>query len=487
MPRRLWRTKPHSSSASVRSGLKRVFGPWQLIALGVGVTVGAGLFSITGVAAGQYAGPAVTLSFLLAAIACSFAGLCYAELAGLLPVAGSAYSYAYASMGEFVAWVIGWDLMLEYTVAAATVASSWSGYLNSLLKSWGLWIDPRFMAPSLAPVRMPDGTMARAWFNAPSVFIIFIVTLLMLKGTRESSRLNAVIVTIKMLVVAGVIAACLPFIHSANYHPFLPPNTGEYGHFGFSGILRAAGMIFFAYVGFDIVSTTALDTYDPQKNLPRSILTSLLICAIIYAVFSFVLVGVVDYHALANDPNPVATAIDKVHLPWLGALIKIGITLGYVSVIYGMLLGQSRVALAMGQDGLIPPQFSRLHPRTQTPVFSHLLSGSVAALLAACLPISLLGKLTSIGTLLAFVIVCAGVIALRLRAPHLPRRFRVPGGTFLIPVLGILCCGTVMVCMDRLTWLRLFCWFLIGAVVYFTYSLRHSKLARKPPSPPESR
>ncbi|MXV44272.1 amino acid permease [Saccharibacter sp. 17.LH.SD] len=470
------RIKPIVEERQKPSHLKRVMGPWQLMALGIGVTVGAGLFSLTGVAAGQHAGPAVVISFLIAAIACGFAGLCYAELAGMLPVAGSAYSYAYSSMGEIVAWIIGWDLILEYTVAAATVASSWSGYFFSLLRGWGITLDPRLLAPPMTPVTLADGTVVHAWFNAPSVFIIWIVTALLMRSTGESSKINAAIVAIKLLIVAVVIAVCIPHVNMANFHPFMPKNTGEFGHFGFSGVMQAASMIFFAYVGFDTVSTAAQDSHSPQRDLPFSLVGSLLICAVIYVVFSSVLVGVVNYHDLANDPNPVATVMDSIHMPTLSALIKLGIALGYMSVIYGMLLGQSRVAMAMSHDGLIPSIFAKLHPTRKTPWSSHILTAIMSSFLAACFPISMLGAMTSIGTLLAFVIVCVGVMVLRWRAPDAPRRFRVPGKGIIIPALGAISCTIVMLSMDIVTWLRLIIWLIIGAVIYFGYSRRHSKL-----------
>ncbi|QHI95493.1 amino acid permease [Aristophania vespae] len=482
MKQPFWRTKPLHSLASKKTStpeLKRVFGPLQLIALGVGVTIGAGLFSLSGVAAGQHAGPAVTLSFIIAAISCGFAGLCYAELAGMIPIAGSAYSYAYVAMGEGAAWIIGWDLFLEYTVNASAVASSWSGYFASLLRDWGIVLDPRFTASTFSPVTLADGSTVQAWFNAPAVFILFLVTGLLMMGVAESSRINAFIVAIKLLIIASVTIICIPHIQGSNFHPFIPANTGTYGEFGFSGVMRAAGMIFFAYIGFDIVSTAAQDARNPQRDIPIGILGSLIVTAIIYAVFSSVLVGVVDYHLLANDPNPVATVLNKIHITWFGVLVKIGIMLGYISVLYGLLLGQSRVALSMSHDGLIPNTFQKLNPLTRTPIISHILTWVTSSILAACLPISILGKMTSIGTLLAFIIVCLGVMVLRIRAPEMPRLFRVPGGSFTVPLLGIICCGAVMVSMDGATWLRLVIWLLIGIVIYFFYGMNNSRLVKK--------
>lgn len=472
----LWRTKPIAEEKKRTTGLKAVMGPWQLMALGIGVTIGAGLFSLTGVAAGQHAGPAVVISFVIAAIACGFAGLCYAELAGMIPMAGSAYSYAYSSMGELVAWIIGWDLILEYTVAAAAVASSWSGYFSSLLKGWGLYIDPRLLAPPMTPVTLSDGHVVHAWFNAPSIFILCVVTALLMRGTSESSTVNTIIVAIKLLIVAVVTVVCIPHIHSSNFHPFIPHNERHFGHFGWSGIMQAASMIFFAYIGFDTVSTAAQDSHNPQRDLPISLIGSLLICAVIYVIFSSVLVGVVNFRVLANDPNPVATVMDNVHLPALSAFVKLGIALGYMSVIYGMMLGQSRVALAMAQDGLIPSCFATLNAQRKTPWTSHIVTAIASSALAACLPIGILGAMTSIGTLLAFVIVSIGVMVLRYKAPHQPRRFRVPGGNILIPALGALACLTVMLSMDVLTWGRLVIWLLIGAIIYGFYGRHHSVL-----------
>ncbi|MCX5615682.1 amino acid permease [Bombella sp. TMW 2.2559] len=476
MRRPFWRTKPISRTAVPNMGLRRVLGPWQLIALGVGVTVGAGLFSMTGVAAGQYAGPAVTLSFMIAAIACAFAGLCYAELAGMIPEAGSAYTYAYTSMGEGIAWIIGWDLILEYTVNASTVASSWSGYFGTLLHQIGIPLDPRLLAPTGASIMMPDGQFVRAWFNAPAVFIIFAVTGLLMYGTRGSSKINMAIVALKLLIIGSVTAICLPHIKAANLHPFIPTNTGQFGSFGPSGVMRAAGLIFFAYIGFDIVSTAAQDSHNPQRNIPLSVLGSLVLAAIIYAIFSFVIVGVVNYRAMLHDPNPVATVLHSLHIPWFSALITFGIALGYVSVIYGLLMGQSRVCLSMAKDGLLPPLFEKLNERSRTPWSSHIITAVVASIMAACLPIDILGKMTSIGTLLAFIIVCFGVMFLRLRQPDAVRRFRTPGGPFLVPILGVLSCGAVMLSMDLMTWIRLALWLVIGMGVYACYGLHRSRL-----------
>lgn len=475
----LWRTKPITPTSTHQTGLKRVFGPWRLIAMGVGVTIGAGLFSLTGVASGQYAGPAVVISFLIAAIAASFAGLCYAELASMLPTGGSAYSYAYAGLGEGIAWVIGWDLILEYTVSVAAVASSWSGYSTSLLKNIGVQLDPRLLAPPMTPVTLANGATAHAWFNAPGVIILAVVTLLLMRGMTQSSRINTAVVFIKLFVIVAMIVACLPFVKASHFHPFIPLNTGEFGHFGLSGVVRAAGMAFIAYIGFDIVSTAAQDTKNPQRTMPLCILGTQAICAVIYVVFSAVLVGVIDFHTLANDPSPVATAMDIVHTPWLSLLVKAGITFGYIAVVFGLLMGQSRIIMSMSHDGLLPSCFGRLSPRSRTPHLTHILTFIVGSLLAGCFSIETLANMASIGTLSAFVIVCAGVTALRYKAPDAPRYFRVPGGPFVVPMLGVLSCGGVMLSMGWVTWLRLIVWLIVGTIIYLTYGLHHSHLNEK--------
>ncbi|QDH14008.1 amino acid permease [Formicincola oecophyllae] len=472
-----WRIKPVPPPATVDAEPhRRVLSAWHLVALGIGVTVGAGLFSLTGIAAGSYAGPAVTLSFLIAAIACAFAGLCYAELAGMIPTSGSSYSYAYSSLGELAAWVIGWDLMLEYTVNAAAVASSWSGYVRSLLGGWGLQLDPRLTASPGSLVTLSDGTVAHGWLNAPSVVIVLAVTLLMLRGTRQSARVNTILVILKVLVLLAFVALCVPFLDKGHFTPFVPANTGVFGALGWSGIMRAAGMVFFAFIGFEVVSTMTKETKNPQRNIPIGLLGTVAACAIIYVIFAFVLVGVVPWAQLANDPNPVATAMNAAHQRALGQFVKLGITIGYISVVYGLLLGQSRILTAMADDGLLPPAFSAMTKSTQTPWVAVVVSATLAALLAAFVPLRVLGNMTSIGTLLAFVLVCAGVMIMRHTNPTAQRSFRVPGGPWVIPALGVLCCSVVMASMDGRTWLQLFLWLLAGLVVYLCYGMRHSQL-----------
>ena len=473
----LLRRQDVSAKASSAGGLKRVLGPVNLIALGVGGTIGAGLFSLTGIAASTNAGPAVVLSYLLAAIACSFAGLCYSELASMIPIAGSAYTYAYAALGELVAWIIGWDLVLEYAVGAAAVSVSWSRYVTSLLAGWGIGISPRLTASPFETVLLSDGTQAHGLINLPAAFIIVAISLLLIRGISESARVNGVIVVIKLAIIAAVIGFGLPYIKVANYTPFIPPNTGEFGHFGFSGVMRAAGTIFFAYAGFDAISTTAQETRNPARDMPIGILGSLLICTLAYVLFSFVLTGLVNYKDMLGDAAPVATAIDQTPFGWLKVAVKIGVICGFTSVLLVLLLGQSRVFYAMSRDGLLPRIFSVTHSVRQTPAYSHLFFMLLTGSFAAFLPIDQLAHMTSIGTLLAFAIVCLGVIMLRMHEPDRTRAFRVPGG-YVIPVLGIVSCLAVMASLDGLTWVRLIIWLAVGIMIYLCYGHRNSVLGR---------
>ena len=455
--------------------LKRSLGPWSLISLGIGAIIGAGLFSLTGIAAAENAGPAVILSFVVAAIGCAFAGMCYSELASMIPVAGSAYTYTYATMGEFVAWIIGWDLVLEYAVAASVVAVSWSRYVKSFLQDLHIDLPAKFMACPFDTITLADGTQAHGIVNVPAILIIVLISLLLMIGIKESAWVNSTIVIIKLAVVLTFVAVGVHYINPANYHPFIPENTGKFGEFGWSGIMRAAGVIFFAYIGFDTVSTAAQESKTPHKDVPIGILGSLVICTVLYLAFASVLTGMVNYQAMRGDAAPVATAINLTPYPWLQVMIKLGIIAGFTSVILVMLLGQSRVFYSMSRDGLLPKMFSDIHPAWRTPWRSNLLFMVFVGFFAGFFPISKLGHMTSIGTLLAFIIVCAGVMILRYTQPLVPRPYRVPCFP-LFPFLGILVCLAMMTALDGDTWWRLVIWLVIGLIVYFTYSRFNSKL-----------
>ena len=441
------------------TALKRTLGPWRLLALGVGAIIGAGIFVLTGQAAAQYAGPAIMLSFILGGIACAFAGLCYAEFAALIPIAGSAYTYSYATLGELVAWIIGWDLILEYALGTATVAVGWAGYVSSFLRDLGV---------SLPTPHAMHG------FNPVALVGVLGVTALLAFGVRESTSLNAAIVAVKLCVIALFIGFGVGHVHPANWHPFVPPNTGHFGHFGWSGVLRGAGVIFFAYIGFDAVSTAAQEAKNPQKDMPVGILGSLALCTVLYIAVSAVLTGLVPYPRL-NVADPIAVGVAATGLTWLTLIVKIGIIAGLTSVMLVLLYGQSRIFFTMAGDGLLPAVFSRLHPKFQTPVYATWLLGGIVALVAATVPRELLGELVSIGTLFAFILVCAGVLYLRRTQPDLPRPFRCPGVPF-VPIAGILACLYLISGLPLDTMLRLVVWLLIGFVVYFGYSRHHSKL-----------
>lgn len=436
--------------------LKRVLGPVNLVALGIGAIIGAGLFSLTGVAAGENAGPAVVLSFIIAAIGCGLAGLCYSELAAMIPVSGSAYTYAQATLGQFVAWIIGWDLVLEYAIGAATVSVSWSRHLVELFDSLGI---------KLAAVIPIAGVNV----NFGAIAVIVVISLLLMRGIGESARVNMAIVIIKVAIVLAVIGVGVFFVNTANYVPFIPANTGSFGEFGISGIFRAAGIIFFAYIGFDAISTTSQEAKNPQKDMVWGIMGSLAICTVLYIAFSLVLVGMVNYQALKGDSAPTATAIDMTPFPILKVLVKFGIVAGQTSVILVMLLGQSRVFRAMSADRLLPKIFSDIHPRWRTPWLSNLLFMVFVSLFSGFIPISILGEMTSIGTLLAFIIVCVGVMILRRTRPELARPFRTPWVPF-VPIAGIVVCLAMMVSLGIETWIRLIIWLAIGFAVYFFYS-----------------
>ncbi|MBI2486690.1 MAG: amino acid permease [Deltaproteobacteria bacterium] len=457
--------------------LKRVLGPLNLVGLGIGVIIGAGIFVLTGQAAAQYAGPAVVLSFIISGIGCALTGLCYAEMASMIPVAGSAYTYAYATLGEFFAWVIGWDLILEYLFGASTVAVGWSGYMVSFLKDFGIVIPEHLSkAPFVFDAKM--GWMhTGAIINLPAVFIILVMTLLLVRGIRESATANNVIVFIKITVLMLFIGAGLFFIKTENWEPFIPPNQGSFGQFGWSGILRGAGVIFFAYIGFDAVSTTAQEARNPQRDMPIGILGSLGISTLVYIAVALVLTGIMRYDRLLV-PDPIAVAVNSVgpEFFWLRPFIKIGAIAGLSSVILILLLGQPRIFYSMARDGLLPKQFAAVHPKFRTPYITTILTGIVAAFFAGLFPIGILGELVSIGTLLAFVIVSIGVLVLRYTHPELPRTFKTPLVP-LVPILGAAVSLLQMLALPRDTWLRLIVWMAIGLVIYFSYGHRHS-LAR---------
>ncbi|HEY0041014.1 MAG TPA: amino acid permease [Flavisolibacter sp.] len=458
--------------------LKRTLGVGGLIALGIGAIIGAGLFSITGMAAANHAGPAITISFVVAALGCLFAGLCYAEFASMIPVAGSAYTYSYATMGEFIAWIIGWDLVLEYAVGAATVGISWSRYLVKFLEGLDIHL----------PVSLTLGPWDGGIINLPAVFIIVLMSLLLIKGTKESALVNGVIVGLKVAVVLVFIFLGWKYINNANYNPYIPDNTGEFGTFGFSGIIRAAAIVFFAYIGFDAVSTAAQEAKNPKRDMPWGILGSLAICTVLYILFAHVMTGVTSYSTFAGKDGiaPVAVAIEHMgtadatgaiqpDYPWLNRAIVVAILAGYASVILVMLMGQSRVFFSMSKDGLIPKIFSSVNPRTQTPSKNNLLFMLFVSLFAAFVPARVVGEMTSIGTLFAFILVCIGIWVLRRKMPELPRSFKTPLVP-LVPILGIVTCLFMMVFLPMDTWIRLLVWMLIGMDIYLAYGAKHSEL-----------
>ena len=508
MTSKLFATKPLDQILGETEGegeLKRALGPLNLVALGIGAVIGAGIFVITGSAAAQFAGPAIILSFVLAGLGCAFAGLCYAEFASMIPVAGSAYTYGYATLGEIFAWIIGWDLILEYAFSAATVASGWSANFVSLLQDFGVHLPPQLtgtpgeviaqyqgrwellstLAPALgeagvSPDALPQVT---AVFNLPAFLAVLAVTAILVVGIRESANLNIAVVFVKVgtVIIFILIAAAYliqnPTIAAANWHPFIPENTGRFGEFGWSGVARGAAVIFFAYIGFDAVSTAAQEARNPQRDMPLGLLGSLVICTVLYIAVAALLTGVVHYSRL-NVAAPVAVGIDATGAGWGSLLVKGGTLAGLSTVMLVTLMGQSRIFFSMSRDGLLPPWAGRIHPRFRTPWISSLVIGLGVALFAALIPIGVLGQLVSIGTLLAFVIVCAGVWLLRVRRPDLPRPFKTPLVP-LVPLLGIALSLLLMASLPLDTWLRLIIWLALGFVVYFGYGRRHSRLRRQ--------
>lgn len=458
--------------------LKRVLGPLGLIALGIGVIVGAGLFSVTGIVAAEYTGPAVTISFAIAALGCAFAGLCYAEFASMIPVSGSSYTYSYATMGELMAWIIGWDLVLEYTVACTMVSISWSQYFTNFLSTIGIHLPPELTACPW------DGGI----MNLPAACIVVLLSLLLIRGTRESSIFNNIIVFLKLAVILTFIVLGFFYIRTENYVPYVPSNTGTLGEFGWSGIFRGAAVLFFAFLGFDAVSTAAQEAKNPRRDMPIGILASLLVCTILYILFGHVMTGVANYRDFAGQDGiaPVAVAIAKMGpanaagviepaYPWLNKGVMLAILIGYCSVMIVQLLAQSRIFMTMSRDGLLPPVFSKIHPRFRTPAHNNLIFMVAIAVLAMFVPARIAGEMTSIGTLLAFTLVCAGVLIVRKTMPDAPRAFRTPLVPW-IPVAGIITCVTLMIFLPADTWIRLVLWMVIGLDIYSLYGLRHSHL-----------
>jgi basic amino acid/polyamine antiporter, APA family len=502
---KLLRIKPMSmlSQEACEEGdhtLKRSLGALNLITLGIGAVIGTGIFVLTGQAAAKHAGPAVALSFVLAGITCVFAGLCYAEFASLIPIAGSAYTYGYATLGELVAWIIGWDLCLEYAFGAATVASGWAGYFNSLLQQYHIYIPPQLTTTTgstlvfyheqwLPLMSLPPGVSGdglphvTGLFNLIAVMIVMVITTILVIGIKESANFNSAIVIVKLaivgifLVVGGWYLFKHPQVASLNWHPFIPPSNGH-GEFGWGGIPKAAASIFFAYIGFDAVSTAAQEARNPQKDMPMGILGTLVVCTVLYILVSLVLTGLVSYKTL-NVSAPVALAIDATGVSWGSTLVKIGAVFGLATVMLVMLLGQTRVFYSMSKDGLLWKWASVIHPKFRTPWITTIVFGIFAALLPAFLPIDRLSELVNIGTLLAFTIVSAGVWVLRVRHPEMKRPFKTPFVP-LVPILGILSAIYLMTNLERITWIVMILWLLIGLVIYFTYSVKHSKVQAMP-------
>ena len=498
------------AEALTDNSLHRALGPLNLVLLGIGCIVGTGIFVLTGTAAAQNAGPAVVLSFALAGIVSAFAALCYSEFASLVPMSGSAYTYGYATLGELFAWIIGWDLALEYAVGAIAVAVGWSGYMVSFLRDFGIQIPPELSAArGIHLIEIPaalaavlkmkvgwavfSGELAKqisaagmdpaslhqvtAIFNLPAIIIVAIVTVLLVVGIRESAGFNNIIVFLKIGVVLLFIFGAASAINPANWHPFIPLNTGKWGSFGWSGVMRGASLVFFAYIGFDAVSTAAQEAKNPRRDVPIGIIGSLLVCTVLYILVSGIATGVVPYREL-DVPEPIALAADHANMGWMASIIKLGAIAGLSSVILVMMLGQTRVFWSMSRDGLLPPFVSRVHPRFKTPWIVTIITGVVVAFFAAVLPVRDAGNLCNIGTLLAFVIVSIGVLVLRVREPELQRKFRTPWVWFVAP-MGALSAFGLMLYLPLMTWVRLLVWFLVGVVIYFLYGCRHSEVQKR--------
>jgi basic amino acid/polyamine antiporter, APA family len=461
-------------------GLKRTLGALDLVMLGIGAIIGTGIFVLTGLAAAEHAGPGVALSFVVAGIASAFAGINYAEMASMIPIAGSAYTYSYATMGELVAWIIGWDLILEYLVSAAAVSVGWSGYMVAFLHdTFGVTLARTWTsAPIVWSEKAQQFQATGAILNLPAVIIVALVTVILVRGVRESATFNTVIVFVKVAVVLLFIAFATPYVRTENWHPFVPPNTGKFGQYGASGILRGATQVFFAYIGFDAVSTAAQETKRPQRDLPIGILASLAICTVLYIAVSLILTGVVPYGQL-DVPHPIAVGVEATGQRWLATAVEIGAIAGLSSVMLVMLLGQPRIFYAMANDGLFPPVAARIHPRYGTPYVTTAITGAACAIAGGVLPIDILAELTSIGTLFAFALVSIGVMILRLKRPNIPRAFTAPGGPYVVPILGALSSVGLMITATIPTMVRLVVWMALGLAVYFGYGRKHSKLRRE--------
>jgi APA family basic amino acid/polyamine antiporter len=466
--------------------LMRVLGPLNLVTLGIGAIIGTGIFVLTGQAAAQYTGPAIVLSMILAGIASALAGLCYSEFASTVPIAGSAYTYGYATLGEFVAWVIGWDLILEYALGAATVAVGWSGHLVSFLHDFLGVNVPAAYASAPCTLVPAAGCDPAAVINVPAVMITLAVTILIVIGIKESATVNTGIVIVKVAVVLIVILGGAAYVNSANWHPFVPENTGRFGEYGWSGVLRGAGVIFFAYIGFDAVSVAAQEAKNPQKDMPIGILGSLVVCTIFYILVSGVMVGLVPYKQMLGSAAPMVVAIRAAEqasggstlLHVMTMLVELGAIAGLSSVMVVMMMAQPRIFYSMAHDGLLPPFARKIHPRFRTPHITSIITGVVVAIASGFTPIGALGELVSIGTLLAFVIVSVGVIFLRYQRPELERPFKTPFVP-VVPILSALVSFALMAGLPMETWLRLIIWMVIGFVIYFGYGYRHSALRRR--------
>ncbi|MBL9098412.1 MAG: amino acid permease [Alphaproteobacteria bacterium] len=472
-------TEPQAAPLDDHHELRRVLGPWQLIGIGIGGIIGAGIFVITGQAAADHAGPAITISFVIACIGCAFAGLCYAEFAAMIPESGSAYTYSYAAFGRVVGWMVGWDLCLEYGMAASTVAVGWAGYFRAFLNDQvGIAIPDAWAAAPINHTTEAGWIATGAIMNLPAVAIVVFLTALLIVGIRTSATFNGAIVLLKVGVIVLVIVFGLPYITADNLTPFVPENTGTFGQFGWSGVLLGAGVIFFAYIGFDSVSVAAQEAKNPQRDLPIGILGSLAVCTVLYILMSLTMTGLANYTTLKVD-NPVSVAIDAVGEPlhWLAPLVQIGAIMGLSTVILISLYGQTRIFYSMSRDGFLPPVFSSVHRTFRTPTVSTIIIGAIVAVFAGVFPLDVLGDLVSVGTLVAFILVCIGVIVLRYTKPDAKRPFKTPLFPW-VPIAGVLVCGAMVYPLLIDLWPRLLGWLAIGLVIYFTYGIRHAKEPR---------